>query len=129
MQIKSPVFADSSLLSSEYQNCVKHERTGVDAAKVSANRPVRLAYQPPAANSTFLSEQTSQQQSASSTFLSEQASTSHQPNEQECVYQLLSLFNCPESGHVIRTCIGTHLFFFSNMHWALLITSHVVYQR
>jgi hypothetical protein len=41
-------------------------------------RRVRLAYQPPA-NNTFLSEQTSQQQSASSTFLSEQISTSHQP--------------------------------------------------
>jgi hypothetical protein len=40
-----------------------------------------LAYQPPA-NSTFLSEQTSHQQSVSSTFLSEQISTSHQPNEQ-----------------------------------------------
>jgi hypothetical protein len=37
-----------------------------------------LAYQPPA-SSTFLSEQTSQQQSANSTFLSEQISTSHQP--------------------------------------------------
>jgi exonuclease III len=34
-----------------------------------------LAYQPPA-NSTFLSDQTSQQQPASSTFLSEQTSTS-----------------------------------------------------
>jgi hypothetical protein len=45
------------------------------------NRPVRLAYQPPA-NSTFLSEQTSQQQSANNIFLSEQISTSHQPNEQ-----------------------------------------------
>jgi hypothetical protein len=42
------------------------------------NRPVRLAYQPPA-SSTFLSEQTSHQQLASSTFLSEQISTSHQP--------------------------------------------------
>jgi hypothetical protein len=41
-------------------------------------RPIRLAYQPPA-NSTFLSEQTSHQQSASSTFLSEQISISHQP--------------------------------------------------
>jgi hypothetical protein len=39
------------------------------------------AYQPPA-NNTFLSEQTSRQQSASSTFLQEQISTSHQPNEQ-----------------------------------------------
>jgi hypothetical protein len=37
-----------------------------------------LAYQPPA-NSIFLSEQTSHQQSASSTFVSEQTSTSHQP--------------------------------------------------
>jgi hypothetical protein len=42
------------------------------------NRPVRLAYQPPA-SSTFLSEQTSHQQLASSAFLSEQISTSHQP--------------------------------------------------
>jgi hypothetical protein len=40
--------------------------------------PVRLAYQPPV-RSTFLSEQTSHQQSASSTFLSEQISTHHQP--------------------------------------------------
>jgi hypothetical protein len=40
--------------------------------------PVRLAYQTPA-NSTFLSEQTSHQQSASNIFLSEQISTSHQP--------------------------------------------------
>jgi hypothetical protein len=39
---------------------------------------VRLAYHPPA-SSTFLSEQTSHQQSASSTFLSEQISTSHHP--------------------------------------------------
>jgi hypothetical protein len=37
-----------------------------------------LAYQPPA-NSIFLKEQTSHQQSGSSTFLSEQISTSHQP--------------------------------------------------
>jgi hypothetical protein len=37
-----------------------------------------LAYQPPA-NSTFTSEQTSQQQPANSTFLSEQTSTSHPP--------------------------------------------------
>jgi hypothetical protein len=46
-------------------------------------RPIRLAYQP-SVSSTFLSEQTSQQQPASSTFLSEQTSTSisHQPNEQ-----------------------------------------------
>jgi hypothetical protein len=41
-------------------------------------RPVRLAYQPPA-SSTFLSEQTSHQQLASSTFISEQISTSHHP--------------------------------------------------
>jgi hypothetical protein len=40
-------------------------------------RPVRLAYQPPA-SSTFLSQQTSHQQSAISTFLSERISTSHQ---------------------------------------------------
>jgi hypothetical protein len=38
------------------------------------NRPVRLAYQPPA-NSTFLSEQTNHQQPANSTFLSKQIST------------------------------------------------------
>jgi hypothetical protein len=57
--------------SSEIQ-CVrerKEERGG--------SGPVRLAYQPPT-NNTFLSEQTSHQQSASSTFLSEQISTSHQ---------------------------------------------------
>jgi hypothetical protein len=56
-------------------------------------QPVRLAYKPPAsstflseqtshqqsASSTFLSEQTSHQQSANSTFLSEQTSTSHEP--------------------------------------------------
>jgi hypothetical protein len=41
------------------------------------NRPVRLAYKPPA-NSTFLSEQTSHRQPANTTFLSEQTSTSHQ---------------------------------------------------
>jgi hypothetical protein len=47
-------------------------------------RPVRLAYQPPAklASSIFFSEQTSHQQPTSSTFLSERISTSHQPNEQ-----------------------------------------------
>jgi hypothetical protein len=39
-------------------------------------RPIRLAYQPPD-SSTFLSQQTSHQQSASSTFLSQQTSTSH----------------------------------------------------
>jgi hypothetical protein len=46
-------------------------------------RPVRLAYQPPA-NSTFLSEQTSHQQPASCTFLSNKSApaTSNQPNEQ-----------------------------------------------
>jgi hypothetical protein len=37
-----------------------------------------LAYQP-LASSTFLSQQTSNQQSADNTFLSEQISTSHQP--------------------------------------------------
>jgi hypothetical protein len=41
-------------------------------------RPVRLAYQPPA-SSTFFSEEISHQQSANSTFLSKQTSTSHQP--------------------------------------------------
>jgi hypothetical protein len=40
------------------------------------DRPVRLAYQPPA-SSTFLSQQISHQQPASSTLLSEQTSTSH----------------------------------------------------
>jgi hypothetical protein len=44
-------------------------------------RPVRLAYQSPV--STFLSEQTSHQQSASSTFLSEQISTSHQQSAKQ----------------------------------------------
>jgi hypothetical protein len=46
-------------------------------------RPVRLSYQPPA-NSTFLSEQTSHQQSASSTFSQNKPAPaiSHQPNEQ-----------------------------------------------
>jgi hypothetical protein len=48
------------------------------AAPPPTDRPVRLAYQPPA-SSTFLSEQTSQQQPANNTFLSEQTSTSHQP--------------------------------------------------
>jgi hypothetical protein len=43
----------------------------------SNQRPIRLAYQPPA-NSTFLSEQISRHQPASSTFLSEQISR-HQP--------------------------------------------------
>jgi hypothetical protein len=38
----------------------------------------RLAYEPPA-SSTFLSQQTSHQQSVSSIFLSEQISISHQP--------------------------------------------------
>jgi hypothetical protein len=45
---------------------------------VRGPQPVRLAYQPPA-NSTFLLQQISHQQSVSSTFLSEQTSTSHQP--------------------------------------------------
>jgi hypothetical protein len=48
------------------------------ASGMSSNRPVRLAYQPPA-SSTFLSEQTSHQQPANNTFLSEQTNTSHQP--------------------------------------------------
>jgi hypothetical protein len=43
--------------------------------KITPYRAVRLAYQPPA-NITFLSEQTSHQQSVSTTFLSEQISTS-----------------------------------------------------
>jgi hypothetical protein len=42
------------------------------------HRHVRLAYQPPA-SSTFLSEQTSHQQSANNTFISEQIRISHQP--------------------------------------------------
>jgi hypothetical protein len=41
-------------------------------------RPIRLAYQPPA-SSIFLSKQTSHQQPASSTFLSQLTSTGHQP--------------------------------------------------
>jgi hypothetical protein len=41
-------------------------------------RPVRSTYGTPV-NGTFLSEQTSNQQSVSSTFFSEQISTSHQP--------------------------------------------------
>jgi hypothetical protein len=45
---------------------------------LAALQPVRSAYQPPA-NSTFLSEQTSHQQSASSTLLSAQINTSHHP--------------------------------------------------
>jgi hypothetical protein len=49
-----------------------------DRVRARGQRPVRLAYQPPA-SSTFLSQQTSYQQSASSTLLSEQISTSHQP--------------------------------------------------
>jgi hypothetical protein len=54
------------------------------------NRPVGLAYQPPA-NSIFLSEQTSHQQPASSTLLSEQTSISHQPTEQAEVLARLQL--------------------------------------
>jgi hypothetical protein len=42
------------------------------------DRPVRLAYQPPA-SSAFLSQQISHQQPANNTLLSEQTSTS-QPN-------------------------------------------------
>jgi hypothetical protein len=56
------------------------------------NRPVRLAYQPPA-SSTFLSEQISHQQPANSTFLSEQTGTSHQPPEQaEYLIQTITWF-------------------------------------
>jgi hypothetical protein len=51
--------------------------------------PVRLAYQPPA-SSTFLSEQTSHQQSANNIFLSEQISTSHQPPAKRTGCKLLS---------------------------------------
>jgi hypothetical protein len=46
------------------------------------------AYKPPA-SSTFLSEQTSHQQSASSTFLSEQISTSHQPPAKRTGWSIL----------------------------------------
>jgi competence CoiA-like predicted nuclease len=62
-------------------------------------RPVRWAYQPPA-NSTFLSEQTSHQQSASSTFLLEQISTSHQhqPNEQ-AESEVVAASTTHKSGH------------------------------
>jgi hypothetical protein len=49
-----------------------------DLGCAGAQRPVRLAYQPPA-SSIFLSEQTSHRQPANSTFLSQQTSTSHQP--------------------------------------------------
>jgi hypothetical protein len=55
------------------------------------NRPVRLAYQPPA-SSTFLSQQISHQQPASSTFLSEQTSTSHQPPANRTGADQVSLF-------------------------------------
>jgi hypothetical protein len=63
--LPSEVAADSVLVSC-LMNC-----------SATDNRPVRLAYPPPA-NSTFLSKQISHQQPASSTFLSEQISTSHQ---------------------------------------------------
>jgi hypothetical protein len=55
-----------------------------------------MAYQPPA-SSTFLSEQTIQQQPANSTFLSAQISTSHQPNEQ--AVRLLTLCICRSPQH------------------------------
>jgi hypothetical protein len=45
-------------------------------------RHVCLAYQPPASG-TFLSQQTSHQQSTSSIFLSERISTSHQPPDKQ----------------------------------------------
>jgi hypothetical protein len=67
-----------------YSNCL-----GLWLLVLPNVRPVRLAYQPPG-NSTFLSQQTSHQQSASSTFLSEQISTSHQPPAKRTV----SLFWC-----------------------------------
>jgi hypothetical protein len=51
-----------------------------DTSNSSCRRSRALAKPP--VSSTFLSEQTSQQQSANSTFLSEQTSTSHQPSEQ-----------------------------------------------
>jgi hypothetical protein len=46
----------------------------LEKIQVHWKRPVRLAYQ---ATSTFLSEQTSHQQSVSITFLSEQINTNH----------------------------------------------------
>jgi hypothetical protein len=71
-------------------------------------RPVRLAYQPPA-NSTFLSQQTSQQysslrtnqQPASSTLLSEQTSTSHWPTEQ-------AVDGATSSSRAHRLAVGGH---------------------
>jgi hypothetical protein len=54
---------------------------GKHQATYKYQRPVRLAYQPPA-SSTFLLQQTSHQQPANSTLLSEQINTSHQPTEQ-----------------------------------------------
>jgi hypothetical protein len=59
-----------------YDNRIKTRSSATDFQH--GCQPVRSAYQPPA-NSIFLSEQTSHQQSVSSTFLSEQISTSNQP--------------------------------------------------
>jgi hypothetical protein len=58
--------------------CSRVQTDNYFSGDLHQQRPVRLAYQPPA-SSTFLSEQTSHQQPASSTLLSEQISTSHQP--------------------------------------------------
>jgi hypothetical protein len=60
-----------------YSRCILHAKLIVFNRRRKKEHPVCLVYQP-LANSTFLSEQTSQQQSASSTFLSEKTSTSHQ---------------------------------------------------
>jgi hypothetical protein len=62
-----------------------------------------LAYQPPA-SSTFLSEQTSHQQSANNTFLSEQISTSHQPSAKRagCLFRS---FYCKKSNGAIEIYI------------------------
>jgi hypothetical protein len=65
----------------------------------ASDRPVRLAYQPPASG-TFLSVQTSHQQPASGTFLSEQISISHQPNEQS---KCLGEARGPRRRHVTLT--------------------------
>jgi hypothetical protein len=68
----------SSLLSS-FTRCLATQKQFYSCNVVLPdNRPVRLAYQPPA-SSTFLSEEISHQQPANSTFLSKQISTSHQP--------------------------------------------------
>jgi hypothetical protein len=61
-----------------------------------------LAYEPPA-SSTFLSEQTSDQQPANSTFLSEQTSTSHQqPAERTGCTSLQPMTSFPLEAAVVR---------------------------